>query len=155
VDDAVGEVSIHVEIFTHPNTGEHKVTVKGKGKDHVILFLEAESGSQLDTGSNSFTENKTLQVHIVDFSELMIRGDAHRSTFLSWSNARPASAFLRKILINMRANMLICNQIRRISLFNVFHFLFLVSSEVEMKRFSGMFFFVVFLGFYKKRSGFK
>ncbi|XP_043986098.1 protein unc-13 homolog A isoform X9 [Gambusia affinis] len=28
VDNAVGEVSIHVEVFTHPNTGEHKVTVK-------------------------------------------------------------------------------------------------------------------------------
>ncbi|KAG7269504.1 hypothetical protein CRUP_014746, partial [Coryphaenoides rupestris] len=27
VDDTVGEVSIHVEIFTHPNTGEHKITV--------------------------------------------------------------------------------------------------------------------------------
>ena len=38
-EEPVGEVSIQVDLFTHPGSGEHKVTVKGITTTTLLLLL--------------------------------------------------------------------------------------------------------------------
>lgn len=56
-DGPVGEISIQVDLFTHPNSGEHKVTVRSKSK---LLLIQMLNFAFVVVGCNELKWNTSM-----------------------------------------------------------------------------------------------